>query len=140
MAAILSGHAPPARRFGLQAELAAQAAAATAAEHADEVARIEAELLEDAGVLLRVDLVGQLAVGLLGLVVLPARAQQLEDLFLGDLHEKASVDRMETRGCPERAAANAAASLPERPLPAVVAAASRAVAAPLGAAARVRAG
>ena len=39
--------------------------------------------------LLGVDLVGQLAVGLVHLVVVAALAQQLQDLVLGDLHGRA---------------------------------------------------
>src|SRR5215211_3063709 len=69
-----------------QPELAADAAGAPAAERADELAGVEAEALEDARVLVRVDLIGQFAVGLRGLVLLAARAQQLEDLLLGYLH------------------------------------------------------
>src|SRR5918992_807746 len=76
----------PARRSASEPELVAEPAGA-AAESADEVARIDAELLQQAGVLLRVDLVGQLALGLRRLVVLAARTQQLEDLVLGDPHE-----------------------------------------------------
>src|SRR5215211_6302611 len=71
-----------------ESELAGDAAGAapTAAEHADQLTGVEAEALEDARVLVRVDLVGQLAVGLRDLVVLAARPQQLEDLLLGYLH------------------------------------------------------
>src|SRR3954447_15648096 len=87
---VMRGPRDGSRRPGLrlQPELAGDAAgaAATAAEHADQLTGVEAEALEDARVLVRVDLVGQFAVGLLGLVVLAARPQQLEDLFLGYLH------------------------------------------------------
>src|SRR5215210_2129422 len=68
-----------------ESELAGDAAGAapTAAEHADQLTGVEAEALEDARVLVRVDLIGQLAVGLRDLVVLAARPQQLEDLLVG---------------------------------------------------------
>src|SRR3954447_20343410 len=66
---------PPAR---LQAELAADAA--------EQVGGVDAELLELVAVLLGVDLVGQLLLGLLDLVVGAALTQQLKDLVLGDLH------------------------------------------------------
>src|SRR3954451_17898909 len=58
----------------------------TTAELADQVLRVDAELRQQAGVLLGVDLVRQLALGLARLVVVVARAQQLEDLLLRDLH------------------------------------------------------
>src|SRR4051794_34794879 len=82
------GRLAPPRGPRSQPELAGDAAGAapTAAEHADQLTGVEAEALEDARVLVRVDLVGQLAVGLRGLVVLAARPQQLEDLVLGYLH------------------------------------------------------
>src|SRR3954447_21651172 len=87
---VMRGPRDGSRRPGLrlQPELAGDTAGAapTAAEHADQLTGVEAEALEDARVLVRVDLVGQLAVGLRGLVVLAARPQQLEDLILGYLH------------------------------------------------------
>src|SRR4051794_18062882 len=134
MAAILRRGSRPRGGQYSEAELAAQPATA-AAEGAEKVARVEAELLQDAGVLLRVDLVGQLAVRLRRLVLLAARAQQLEDLLLGDLHV-ASV-RLWKRGLPgARGRANAAASHPVRALPAVAAAARVVAAAPRAAAPR----
>src|SRR3954469_16564310 len=81
-----AGPAAPAPRSHPELAGDAAGAAPTAAEHADQLTGVEAEALEDARVLVRVDLVGQFAVGLLGLVVLAARPQQLEDLFLGYLH------------------------------------------------------
>src|SRR6187551_605686 len=66
-----------------EAQLVADAAAA---DLADQVLRVDAVLLEQTGVLVGVDLVRQLALGLTRLVVVAARAQELEDLVLGDLH------------------------------------------------------
>jgi fermentation-respiration switch protein FrsA (DUF1100 family) len=50
------------------------------------VLRLEAELLQQARVLLGIDLIGQLLLGLLDLVGLSVLADQIEDLVLGDLH------------------------------------------------------
>src|SRR4051812_14457461 len=77
--------AAPAARS--EAELVAQPAEATsAARELQQLARIEAELRQQALVALRVHLVRQLLLRLLRLVVLAALAQQLQDLVLGDLH------------------------------------------------------
>ena len=86
------GEAPPAGRRS-EAELVAE----PARQLAQQLRGIDAELPEQLGVLLGIDLVGKLLVGLLGLVVLAAIAQEREDLVLGDLH---------ARSLPGRAAAN----------------------------------
>jgi hypothetical protein len=54
---------------------------------AEQFARINTELPEQTAVLLGVDLVGKLLIGVLGLVVIAAVAQHLQDLLLGDLHD-----------------------------------------------------
>src|SRR3712207_5791863 len=69
------------------AEQAAQPAA-TPAELADQVHGREAQLLEDAGVLVGVDGARQLLVGLLRLGVVALVAEELEDLVLVDLHAR----------------------------------------------------
>src|SRR4051812_10376924 len=66
------------RGAALQAELVADAA--------QQVLRVDAELLQLVAVLLGVDSIGQLLLGLLDLVVGAALAQHLEDLVLRDLH------------------------------------------------------
>src|SRR3712207_5897552 len=76
------------RRAGAsEAELAPEAAEAAAAtpaagEAADEVGRAEPELLEEPAVLVRVDLVGELLVRLVGLALVAALGEQGEDLVL----------------------------------------------------------
>ncbi len=61
-------------------------AAPALGHHRDQVLRRDAELLEQARVLVGVDLRRQLAVGLADLVVLALRAQQLQHHVLVDLH------------------------------------------------------
>ena len=61
-----------------EAELVADAAG----QLGGQLLRVDADLREQVGVLLGVDLVGELAIGLVGLVVLAAVAQQLDDLVL----------------------------------------------------------
>ncbi len=65
---------------------AAAEAAEAAAELAHQVLGVDAVLLQHPGVLLGVDLVGQLRLGLRGLVVVPTGLQHLDDLRLVDLH------------------------------------------------------
>jgi DnaK suppressor protein len=67
--------------LALEPELVAQSA-----HVAQQVLRVDAELVENAPVLLGVHPLGQLAVRLLGFVVLAALAQQLQNLVLGYLH------------------------------------------------------
>src|SRR4029450_2293873 len=62
--------------------------AAAAHELLDELLGVDAELLEEAGVPVRVDLVGELLGGLVGLVLLAAVAEQVEDHVLVELHER----------------------------------------------------
>jgi hypothetical protein len=57
-----------------------------ATELGEQVLGLQAELLEQAGVALSVDLIGQLLVGVTDLVVLSLLLEQLQDLVLGDLH------------------------------------------------------
>jgi hypothetical protein len=69
------------------AEQTAKAAAAAAAgELCDEVLRVQAQFLQQARVLVGVDLLGQLLVGLLGLGLIALGTQQVKDLALVDLH------------------------------------------------------
>src|SRR3954453_23825406 len=56
------------------------------ADPAEQVRRVDAELLELVAMLLRVDLIRQLLLGLLDLVVGAAVAQHLKDLLLRNLH------------------------------------------------------
>src|SRR4051794_21736678 len=65
-------------RARLQAQLVA--------DPAEQVRRVDTELLELAAMLLRVDLIRQLLLGLLDLVVGAAVAQHLKDLLLRNLH------------------------------------------------------
>src|SRR4051794_15399355 len=65
-------------RARLQAQLVA--------DPAEQVRRVDTELLELVAMLLRVDLIRQLLLGLLGLVVGGAVAQHLKDLLLRNLH------------------------------------------------------
>ena len=58
----------------------------TATELGERVLRLEAELLEQAGMALGIDLVGQFLFGLLDLVGLALLSEQVEDLVLGDFH------------------------------------------------------
>jgi hypothetical protein len=58
----------------------------TATELGEHVLRLEAELLEQAGMALGIDLVGQFLFGLLDLVGLALLSEQVEDLVLGDFH------------------------------------------------------
>ena len=75
----ISGAPPDIAAFELQARDAA-------AELGEHVLGLEAEPLEEAGVALGVDVVGQLLVGLIDLVALALLLDHLEDLVLGDLH------------------------------------------------------
>src|SRR3712207_9227041 len=75
-----------ARSEGSAAAEQAAKPAAPPAELADQVHGREAQLLEDAGVLVGVDGAGQLLVGLLRLGVVALVAEELEDLVLVDLH------------------------------------------------------
>ncbi len=59
---------------------------AAAAELGQHVLWLEPELLQQAGVALGIDLVGQLLLRVLGLVGLPLLVEHVEDLVLGDLH------------------------------------------------------
>jgi hypothetical protein len=58
----------------------------TDAELGDQILWVEPELLKQAGVLVGVDLLGQLLIGLLSVLLVTAGAQQLENLVLVDLH------------------------------------------------------
>src|SRR6185436_16839191 len=58
-----------------------------AAELREDVLGLEPELREQAGVALGIDLVGELLLGLAGLAVVAALAEQVEDLVLGDFHQ-----------------------------------------------------
>ena len=68
--------------MGLEADLVAEPPETSA----QQLLRVDAELLEQAAVLLRVDLVWQLLIGLGGLALVSSLADELEDLFLGNLH------------------------------------------------------
>jgi hypothetical protein len=57
-----------------------------AAELGEHFLRVEAELLQEVGVLVGVDLVGQLLLGLVGPVGVALLVQDLEDLVFGDLN------------------------------------------------------
>lgn len=61
--------------------------AADVPEIAYELLRVDAEPGEQTAVVVGVDLVGQLALGLRDLVTATAGLQQLQDLFLGNLHD-----------------------------------------------------
>jgi hypothetical protein len=61
--------------------------AAAAHEPLDQLLGVEAELLQQVGVLVGVDLVGELLLGLAGLVLLATIAEQVEDHALVELHE-----------------------------------------------------
>src|SRR5215216_2241609 len=62
--------------------------AADAAEPArKQLLRVHAELVEQARMLLRVDLLRQLLIGLLRLALTEPLADQVENLLLGDLHD-----------------------------------------------------
>jgi hypothetical protein len=57
-----------------------------AAELGEHFLRVKAELLQEVGVLVGVDLVGQLLLGLVGPVGVALLVQDLEDLVFGDLN------------------------------------------------------
>jgi hypothetical protein len=57
-----------------------------AGEPAQQLFGVQAEALEQAGVLVGVDLVGEFLVGLVSLVVLALLVEHLDDLCLVDLH------------------------------------------------------
>lgn len=74
----------------LQAELATEAAEPAAAQLAEQVLRVDAELAEQVGVLVGVDLVRQLRLRLaggLGVAGVTAALEELDDLLLVDLHD-----------------------------------------------------
>ena len=58
----------------------------TTGEPAQQLLGVQAEALEQAGVLVGIDLVGEFLVGLVSLVVLALLAEHLDDLCLVDLH------------------------------------------------------
>jgi RNA polymerase sigma factor (sigma-70 family) len=84
---------PPARTGDSQARVASSRSevghAAAAGEPLQQLLRVEAEALQQAGVLVGVDLVGKLLLGLAGLVLLAAFAEQLQDRALVDLQGSA---------------------------------------------------
>jgi hypothetical protein len=61
-----------------------------ASEPAQDVLRVDPDLLEDVPVLLVVDLIRELLLGLLRLVVVATLAEHLDDLLLVDLHRSPS--------------------------------------------------
>src|SRR3954451_18453542 len=79
---------PLLRVVALEAELAADVAGDLPTVLADELLRVDAEALEQVGMLVGVDLIGQLVLRLRCLVVLPAVTQQRQDLVLGNLHPR----------------------------------------------------
>src|ERR1700712_5293519 len=67
-----------------------QVAQTAAAQLAQQFLRVDAELAEKSSVLVGIDLVGQLACGLVGLLVLALVLQQLQNLVLADVHRSLS--------------------------------------------------
>lgn len=72
---------------------AEQAPQPAAAELLDEVHRVDAELRQQSGVLVGVDLRGEFLVGLLRLGVVALGTEELEDLVLVDLHGSCGTQR-----------------------------------------------
>lgn len=77
-------------RAGLQSQLAGDAAGSST----EQVIDVDAELLQKAGVLIGVHLVGQLGLGLLRLITLALTTEKIQNLLLVDIHGSAvPIDR-----------------------------------------------